>query len=204
MAAKKKPSAAQLAARAKFVAMVRAKSKAKKSATKKAATKKASTHKDTKSHNVNIRVVSGTKKKAVAKKKVSGLDKVVRRGTKTNVHYSRISGIGNKIGNTPLAKDMDAVREIELFIENDYQLYKSQTNPILINLTKKYKKGTFDVSKAAKLFRYLIDAGMKRYNKEYGIKNDWHKLLTTSDRQFLAEQMAKHTLIELQSGNEWN
>jgi hypothetical protein len=75
MAAKKKPSAAQLAARAKFVAMVRAKSKAKKSATvkksapkkkatvkksapKKVATKK-STHKDTKSHNVNIRVVSG-------------------------------------------------------------------------------------------------------------------------------------------------
>jgi hypothetical protein len=79
MAAKKKPSAAQLAARAKFVAMVRAKSKAKKSATKKATVKKAapkkaatvkksapkkvatkkSTHKDTKSHNVNIRVVSG-------------------------------------------------------------------------------------------------------------------------------------------------
>lgn len=74
MAAKKKPSAAQLAARAKFVAMVRAKSKAKKSATKKStvkkaapkkaakkkvATKKTATHKDTKSHNVNIRVMSG-------------------------------------------------------------------------------------------------------------------------------------------------
>jgi hypothetical protein len=68
MPVKKKPSPAQLAARAKFVAMVRAKSKAKKSATKKAAPKKAapkkvatkkSTHKDTKSHNVNIRVVSG-------------------------------------------------------------------------------------------------------------------------------------------------
>ncbi len=66
MATKKKPSAAQLAARAKFIEMVRAKSKAKKSATKKASTKKASTkkvatHKDTKSHNVNIKVVSGVK-----------------------------------------------------------------------------------------------------------------------------------------------
>lgn len=69
MAAKKKPTAAQLAARAKFVEMVRAKSKAKKSASKKAAPKKSApkkalpkksaTHKDTKSHNVNIRVVSG-------------------------------------------------------------------------------------------------------------------------------------------------
>lgn len=77
MPVKKKPSPAQLAARAKFVAMVRAKSKAKKSATKKAAPKKAApkkkavakkkvaskksaTHKDTKSHNVRINVVSGT------------------------------------------------------------------------------------------------------------------------------------------------
>jgi hypothetical protein len=85
MAAKKKPSAAQLAARAKFVAMVRAKSKAKKSATKKATVKKAAPKK--------------AAKKKVVKKKVNGLDKVVRRGTKTNVHYSRVSGIGlNDIG----------------------------------------------------------------------------------------------------------
>lgn len=59
MATKKKPSAAQLAARKKFVEMVRAKAKAKKAATKKAATKKVATHKDTKSHNVNVKVVSG-------------------------------------------------------------------------------------------------------------------------------------------------
>ena len=85
MAAKKKPSAAQLAARAKFVAMVRAKSKAKKSATKKATVKKAAPKK--------------AAKKKVVKKKVGGLDKVVRRGSKTNVHYSRVSGIGlNDIG----------------------------------------------------------------------------------------------------------
>jgi len=52
MATKKKPSAAQLAARAKFVEMVRAKSKAKKSASRKATPKKvatkSATHKDTK------------------------------------------------------------------------------------------------------------------------------------------------------------
>lgn len=51
MPVKKKPTAKQLAARKKFVQMVRAKAKAKKIA---------STHKDTKSHNVNIRVVSGS------------------------------------------------------------------------------------------------------------------------------------------------
>ncbi len=84
MAAKKKPTAKQLAARAKFVKMVRARAAAKKAGKKiagkkkgaykkpklfkptksqtKAAAKrlvKQATHKDTKSHNVNIRVVSG-------------------------------------------------------------------------------------------------------------------------------------------------
>lgn len=58
MPTKKKPSPAQIAARKKFVEMVRAKAKAKKSASK---------HTDTKSHNVNIKVVSGTKKKSATR-----------------------------------------------------------------------------------------------------------------------------------------
>jgi hypothetical protein len=67
MPVKKKPSAAQLAARAKFVKMVRAKAAAKKIGAKKIAAKKVTakkmdSHKDNKSHNVNIRVISGLKK----------------------------------------------------------------------------------------------------------------------------------------------
>ncbi len=79
MPVKKKPSPAQLAARAKFVAMVRAKAAAKKKAApkvgavkkksapkkvaaKKVVAKKMDSHKDNKSHNVNIRVISGLKK----------------------------------------------------------------------------------------------------------------------------------------------
>jgi hypothetical protein len=50
----------------------------KKTTPKKKAVAK-SYHKDTKSHNVNVRVVSG-------------LDKVTHKGKKTNVHYSRMSG----------------------------------------------------------------------------------------------------------------
>jgi hypothetical protein len=71
MPVNKKPSPAQLAARAKFVAMVRAKAAAKKkaapkvgavkkkSAPKKVAAKKMNIHKDNKSHNVKISVLSG-------------------------------------------------------------------------------------------------------------------------------------------------
>ena len=140
MAAKKKPSAAQLAARAKFVAMVRAKSKAKKSATKKAtvkksapkkATKKASTHKDTKSHNVNIRVVSGTKKKAVAKKKVSGLDK---QGSLTSVNLAV-----RKIGSLQTDKIKKSIDWIN-FYNKELNFWKS-FNP---GIDKNYKKQKID------------------------------------------------------------
>ncbi len=55
----------------------------KKTTPKKKAPAK-SYHKDTKSHNVNVRVVSG-------------LDKVTHKGKKTNVHYSRMSGIHKMI-----------------------------------------------------------------------------------------------------------
>jgi hypothetical protein len=67
MPVKKKPSPAQLAARAKFVKMVRAKAAAKKKAApkkvaaKKVVAKKMDSHKDNKCHNVNIRVLSGVK-----------------------------------------------------------------------------------------------------------------------------------------------
>lgn len=109
-----------------------------------------------------------------------------------------------KFGSIPGPSDPDAVREIELYIENDGDLYRQQTYPILKNLTKKYVKGTFKIEPAAKLFRYLIDNGMKKYHREFGSRSTpWHKLLSTSDRQFLAVKMATDTLTELNAGNRW-
>lgn len=182
----------------------------KKVAKKKTATKKSSYHKDTKSHNVNIRVVSGVRKKKISgldgvsrkgKKtivkysRISGLDKIVRKGKKTNVHYSRIMGI-------PSYSDPDAAREIELYADNDSRLYFSRKLPILKNLQKKFKKGTYDIDKAAKLWRYYIDDAMQRYNKEFGSRgNKWYELLSTSDRQLLALEYAKDTLNEFEMGN---
>ena len=91
---KKKASPAQLAARKKFVEMVRAKAKAKKTATKK-----------------------------VTVKKVAGLDKVVRKGKKTDVKYSRISGITQKSIHTLnyLVKELQSA-------EQNYQVLKNRKN----------------------------------------------------------------------------
>jgi hypothetical protein len=142
MAAKKKPSAAQLAARAKFVAMVRAKSKAKKSATKKAIVKKAAPKK-------------AAKKKAVAKKKVSGLDKVVRRGTKTNVHYSRISGIdANSYAINEIERLTRYNDELKRFIENSKDKLKNDKS------LSNFNKGVLKISISR--LKYLLSDNKKR------------------------------------------
>lgn len=118
-----------------------------------------------------------------------------------NVKLSIYSG-SKKITNVPDPYDKDAVYEIKLFIENDGNLYRRQTAPILKNLTKKYKKGTFDINKASKAFRPLIDSALKMYTFEHGSKKDkWSDLLVTTDRQYLAEWLASDLLSELELGN---
>lgn len=109
-------------------------------------------------------------------------------------------GLG-KITGLPTAKDIESMREIELWAKNDSKLYYSQRLPILKNLYKKYKKNLYDISKATKLYRYFIDSAMKSYHKEFGNKKDnWYDLLNTNDRQILAQEFAIETLEEFENG----
>lgn len=142
-----------------------------KPATKKAKPKTTASHKDTKSHNVNIRVVSGIKKS------------------------KGIFGIPN-------FTDPDMARELELYAMNDYLLYTNRRIPIIKNLEKKYKKGTFDVQKASKLWRYFVDASLQKYHKEFGSRGTkWNKLMSVPDRNLLAMNLALETKKEFDSGN---
>lgn len=169
----------------------------KKSATKVKAKKGKSTemHTDTKSHNVNIRVVSGIKVKSKELRK-----QLEKKGYRLTHGYTVAKR--KSIGDLPTYRDKDAAREIELFADNDSQLYYQYRRPILINLSKKYKKGTFDVDKAAKLWRYFIDAALKKYNKEFGSRGDkWYDLLDTNDRNLLATEYAMRTKQEFDLGN---
>ena len=177
------------------------------------AAKPVSKHKDTKSHNVNIRVVSGIKKKKPIKKSVKKITtltkvkKVLKQDNKRLKHgYGLTSGkvrLGSiKLGNLPTYHDMAAAREIQLFADNDYDLYRQQKKPILINLGKKYKKGTYKIELAAKLWKYYIDNAMKKYNKDFGSRGDkWFDLLDMHDRNLLAYEYAVETKNEFDLGN---
>ncbi len=68
----------------------------------------------------------------------------------------------------PGSADGTAARELELFIVNDGDLHRHQTQPIIKNLAKKMVKGTYDAAKAVKLWGYLADSGAQKYTKEIG------------------------------------
>ena len=79
-------------------------------------------------------------------------------------------------------------RELKLYIDNDSQLYNSRFMPIIKNLSKKMKKGNFDKKLAIKGFMYLVDAGAKKYVKDYG--GNAKEMFSKKDRIAVASDLA--------------
>jgi hypothetical protein len=59
-------------------------------------------------------------------------------------------------------------RELKNTMDSTEEGYKQQYIPILKNLSKKMKNGTFDEEKAVKLMMYYVSNGAKRYEKDFG------------------------------------
>ena len=69
------------------------------------------------------------------------------------------------------AADGNMVIELQMFIDNDPMLYKQRLIPIVKNIQRKMKSGKYDHKKAPKLWKYLVDDGAKKYQKEFpGVK----------------------------------
>jgi hypothetical protein len=66
--------------------------------------------------------------------------------------------------------DPTAARELELYIDNDADLYRQQFVPIVKNLMRRRANGTYDPVKAIKLFMYLMDSGAQKYVREFGTR----------------------------------
>lgn len=99
--------------------------------------------------------------------------------------------------------DQSAARELELFIENDGDLYRQQYTPILKNLALKKAKGIYDHAKAVKLFRYMVDRADKIY---FSQADPWRrqsgKVLTdTATRNHVADSLARKFEREYDLGN---
>lgn len=95
--------------------------------------------------------------------------------------------------------DEHAATELKLFIENDSDLYRQQYTPILKNLATKKVRSLYKHDLAVKMFGYLVEAGAKKYAKEFG--GTWHQLFGVPTRKAVAEEFTKDFEGEFELGN---
>jgi hypothetical protein len=95
--------------------------------------------------------------------------------------------------------DDHAARDLELYINNDSQLHQGQHKSILKNLATKKVRSQYKHDLAVKLFGYLVEAGAKKYAKEFG--GVWHQLFPVPTRKAVAEVLTKSFEAEFELGN---
>lgn len=89
-------------------------------------------------------------------------------------------------------KDSIAMDELELYIENDSDLYRQQFIPIIKNIKRKLKSGKYDHKLAPKLWLYFVENGAKKYAKEFASPSEWKDMFVKSDRMILAQKLADY------------
>jgi hypothetical protein len=97
--------------------------------------------------------------------------------------------------------DRGLVIELESFITSDADLYRAMHSPIILNLMKKRNNGTYDSTKAVKLFMYLADEGAKRYNEQHGDGTRSMKLFDKPTRLAVAQSLTESFEGEAELGN---
>ena len=92
--------------------------------------------------------------------------------------------------------------ELQLFINNDSQLYRSRLQPIQKNLVTKIAQGKYDEKLAVKAFMYVVEDGAKKYVKDHGGPGDkWNIMFDKKTRLAVAASLASDFKDEADDGN---
>ncbi|MGE0294711.1 MAG: hypothetical protein AB7P97_20360 [Hyphomonadaceae bacterium] len=96
-------------------------------------------------------------------------------------------------------EDRGAAQELELYAENSEQLVRSQRDPIILNLLRKYAAGTVDWLKSRKLWEYWMESAAQAYVKEFG-GGQWFNVFTPETRRYAALQLASRYERAIKNG----
>lgn len=97
--------------------------------------------------------------------------------------------------------DKEAVRELVLYITNKSDLYP-QVQSIVKNMQRKIKQGKYDDELAVKAWQYLADAGVEKYDKEFGSGNGTKSMLNKATREQIARELRDYFADEVNDGVE--
>lgn len=85
----------------------------------------------------------------------------------------------------------EEARELLIVATNNGTYHRSMILPIITNLRRKYKKGTFDHDKAADAFYRVATAASDHYRKDYGYG------FTVADRFTAAVDMVNYYMEDI-------
>lgn len=100
-----------------------------------------------------------------------------------------------------MADETDDIGALELFIDNDSDLYRQMYTPILVNLMRKRRRGNYDSGLAIKAFYNLATEGAKKYFREHGGRGRWYNMFPTSVRRATAVSLRNRFEMEADLGN---
>jgi len=99
-------------------------------------------------------------------------------------------------------EDSHEARELHFHGDSDARLYHNSKVPVMKNLEKKHKKGTYDHEKAKKLWGHHADRVAQDYAKQHGHPGaKWHEMFSTKHRKEAAKGWADEHHAEMKSGN---
>lgn len=96
--------------------------------------------------------------------------------------------------------------ELYFYASHDADTYRAYMAPALLNLQRKFRKGTFSYERGLKLLRqYTLVSVAKDYAREHGgMSQPWYELFTVQDRANVAEVILGELLCEIRIGNLCN
>ena len=94
------------------------------------------------------------------------------------------------------------VAELVQFTENDGDIYRQTTQPILKNLATKKAQGKYDHDKAVQAFMYLAEAGARKYAQDFDPHGAaWHEMFPMEIRRAAAARWRDEFEEEFNLGN---
>lgn len=93
------------------------------------------------------------------------------------------------------------VRELEIFVNNDADIYKRIMEPIIKNLMTKRAQGKYKSDMAVKAFMYAVDSGAKKYAKDHANANEWNTIFPKNVRTEVAKSLRDDFEEEAEEGN---
>ena len=92
-------------------------------------------------------------------------------------------------------------RELELFINNEREIYFSLVVPTRKALQRHFKRGTYDTDRAIIAWKRVCDRSAHIYARTYDNERNWNKIFSVEDRKQTAIELEKYWHEEMKLGN---